>query len=394
MMKATLVSIRTSTHPFPRFKSLKPFSNGLELGGRMKKNTATMILVLAALLLGGFPAYADTLGFDGDKLVEPDCATMSAWFECRNIDGPDIPENVLRGYFYVHHTSSTLGPDGYIKFPDGTPYAGTTAACSSCHFTGGHVPFGTPFYQVPDKFAERPYFRPLNYRRGMEDAIIDCFSNCMNNAQRPAKDDPVIQDIVAYIEWVANGVTDPALMGAGWKDLPGHSLPVVDLNVAHMVADPIRGRVLFEDAVSCAGCHSKDGPGQGEYRPGDDRPRFPALWGQNSSTRGAALFNIHNLAGYIREHMPYGDPKSLSAQEALDIAAHINDQPRPSGLADQMFCHTESDGIPGSLRKPASWLVGCRYPGEPFTDEQIRYGPWAPITAWRNAEIARLKAGQ
>ncbi len=360
----------------------------------MKKNFATISLILVAILLPAFPASADDLGFDGHKLVEPDCASMSDWFDCRNIDGPNIPADVLRGYFYVHHTSSTLGPDGTIKFPDGSPFANTSAACSSCHFTGGHVPFGTPFYQVPDKYAERPYFRPLNYKRDMEDAIIDCFSNCMNNTQRPAKDDPVIQDIVAYIEWVAAGVTDPAMVGPGWRDLPGHSLPVVDLAVAHMTANPARGRVLFARTVDCAGCHSKDGPGQGEYRRGEDRPRVPALWGSNGSTRGAALYNIQNLAGYIRQHMPYGDPQSLSAQEALDIAAHINDQPRPSGLADQMFCHVDSDGIPASLRKPASWAVGCRYPGEPFSAEQILYGPWAPITEWRNAEIARLKAGQ
>ena len=89
--------------------------------------------------------------------------------------------------------------------------------------------------------------------------------------------------------------------------------------------------------------------------------------------------------------MPFGDPLTLNAQSALDIAAFINDQPRPDGMADEMFCHTETDGIPASLRKPASWLVGCVYPGEPFTDEDILYGPWRPITAWRNAEINRLK---
>jgi hypothetical protein len=63
-------------------------------------------------------------------------------------------------------------------------------------------------------------------------------------------------------------------------------------------------------------------------------------------------------------------------------------------MADQMSCHTETDGIPGALRKPASWLVDCTYPSEPFTDEEILYGPWAPITAWRNAEITRLKSMQ
>ena len=89
--------------------------------------------------------------------------------------------------------------------------------------------------------------------------------------------------------------------------------------------------------------------------------------------------------------MPLGDAQTLTAQQSLDIAVYINDQPRPSGMANQMFCHTKSDGIPGALRKPASWLVGCDYPGEPFTDQDILYGPWAPITAWRNAEINRLK---
>jgi hypothetical protein len=28
---------------------------------------------------------------------------------------------------------------------------------------------------------------------------------------------------------------------------------------------------------------------------------------------------------------------------------------------------------------------------EPFSDDDILYGPWAPITAWRNVEINRLK---
>ena len=84
---------------------------------------------------------------------------------------------------------------------------------------------------------------------------------------------------------------------------------------------------------------------------------------------------------------------SLSAHDALDIAAYLNDQPRGSGMADQMFCPTESDGIPGPLRKPASWAVGCEYEGEPFSLSQKKYGPWKDITDWRNAEIARLKAG-
>jgi cytochrome c len=331
----------------------------------------------------------DNLGFDG-KLVEPDCDAMASWFDCRDID--EAPADVRRGYEYIHHTSSTLGPDGDTRFPDGTPYSTTTTACSSCHFTGGHVPFGTPFYQSPDKYAGLPYFRPLDYNRDLEDSIIDCFRNCMNTDRTPTKDDPVMRDMVAYIQWVADGVTDPAMQGSGWPNLPGNGLPPLSPTVAAMSGNPDTGRRLYRS--ECAGCHSKDGPGLGEYRPGEHRPRVPALWGPDGYSRGAAFYNSHNLAGYIRTHMPLGDEGSLSAQQALDVAVYINDRPRPDGMADQMFCHVESDGIPASLRKPAAWLVGCTYPGEPFSDAEILYGPWDHISAWRNAEIARLRSEQ
>ncbi len=347
--------------------------------------------LLSILALGWVmsPAYADNLGFDG-KIVEPDCDSMSSWFDCRKISS--APAAARRGYEYVHHTSKTLGPDGTKKFPDGSPYANTNIACSSCHFTGGHVPSGTPMYQSPDKYAGKPYFRPSNYNRDLKDSIADCMRNCMNTTRVMDKEDPVMNDMVAYIQWLAAGVSDPAMKGSGWSNLPGHSLPSVDPNVANMSADPGIGGALYRN--KCAGCHDKDGPGRGEYRRGENRPRVPALWGQDGYSRGAAFYNTPILAGYIRKFMPYGKPNSLSAQDALDIAAYINDQPRGDGMADQMFCHTESDGIPAPLRKPAAWDVGCTYLGEPFSVEQIKYGPWQEITDWRNAEIVRLKNGQ
>ncbi|MGF1642787.1 MAG: c-type cytochrome [Thiotrichales bacterium] len=340
------------------------------------------------ILLVSQSAFADNLGFDG-KIVEPECDEMP-WFDCRKID--KAPAEVKRGYEYMHHTSKTLGPDGNKKFSDGTPYATTTIACSSCHFTGGQVPFGTPVYQSPAKYAGLPYFRPLNYNRDLEDSIIDCFRNCMNSDQVMSKGDQVMKDLVAYIDWVADGISDPAMQGNNWPNLPGHALPALDPDVATMVGAPANGRLLYN--AKCGSCHSKDGPGRGEYRRGENRPRVPALWGNNSYSRGAAFFNSQVLAGYIKKFMPFGKGETLSSQEALDIAVYINDQPHPSGMADQMFCHAETDGIPGTLRKPASWLVGCTYPNEPFSSSQIKYGPWQEITDWRNAEIARLKSEQ
>lgn len=351
----------------------------------MKKLTYALL----GTILAATAAMADNLGFDGN-IVEPDCNSMSSWFNCRKVD--TMPAQVKRGYEYIHHTSKTLGPDGTKKFADGTPYAGTNIACSSCHFTGGHVPFGTPMYQSPDKFASLPYFRPFNYKRDLKDSIIDCMKNCMNSTKVMSKDDPVMNDMVAYIQWLAAGVTDPAMKGAGWVNLPGHGLPVADANIATMKGNPSRGTTLYNN--NCASCHSKDGAGKGEYRKGEGRPRVPAMWGTHSYTPGAAFANSQNMAGYIKTFMPFGKPNTLSAQDSLDIAVFINDQPRPVGYSNIMFCHTDSDGIPASLRKPASWMVGCTYPGEPFSAIDYKYGPWKPITDWRNAEITRLKSLQ
>jgi cytochrome c len=113
----------------------------------------TTVAIALSLALSSPMTLADNLGFDG-KIVEPDCDAMGSWFDCRKID--TAPADVKRGYEYIHHTSKTLGPDGTRKYPDGTPYSTTTIACSSCHFTGGHVPFGTPMYQSPDKYAGLP----------------------------------------------------------------------------------------------------------------------------------------------------------------------------------------------------------------------------------------------
>jgi thiosulfate dehydrogenase len=349
---------------------------------------------------------ADDLGMDGDKLVEPDCDAMSSWFECRDID--TAPADVRRGYEYMHNTSETLGPFGSVRYPDGAPYATAATACSSCHFTGGHVPFGTPVYQSPSKYKPDPvtglgpYFGPMGYYRDLEDSVIDCFRNCMNAERSPAKDDPVMRDLVAYIEWVADGIKDPA-MRENWRLLPseaGPGLPVIS-GLADMRANPRRGERLYEDR--CAKCHDKDAPGAGEYRTDEGRPRTPALWGdRDGHSRAAAFYRNGVLGAYIQTHMPYGKANTLSAQQALDLAAYVNapDKPRPDGLADDFYCFDDPDGIPAALRKPADWLVGCTYPGEREHfeaqgldyDDMVQNGPWSALTAWRSDRIAELLA--
>jgi cytochrome c len=381
-----------------------------------------MTLGCSLALLGPL-ALADDLGFDGE-IVEPDCGAMSDWFNCRDIDtlDPDNPQDasILRGFEYMHNTSSSLGPFGNVKYPDGSPYANATTACSSCHFTGGHVPFGTPVYQSPAKYRSLPYFGPLGYRRDLEDSIIDCFRNCMNADRSPTKDDPVMRDLVSYIKWVADGITVEDYPNTPLPPEAGPGLPVLasvgNYANATVVADPTRGERLYDafcadchdmdpDKVDRAGLTASDGPngkGQGDYRVGDDRPEAPALWGlRDGHSTAAAFYRVAVLGGYIQKHMPFDDPETLSDQEALDISAYINaadkDDQRLAGQAGRMYCFNAPDGIPAALRKAPDWLVGCGYRNEhnepePFSEEQIRNGPWAPIVAWRSAEIARLQS--
>ncbi len=367
---------------------------------------AALYLSCALGVIAGV-ATADDLEFEGHDLVEPDCEAMSAWFDCRDID--TAPPGVFLGYLYIHHTSETLGPDGNTAYPDtGEPYVTTVTACSSCHFTGGHVPFGSPVYQSPSKYQPDPdtglgpYFRPLGYHRDLEDSVIDCFRNCMNAERAPEKDDPVMVALVNYIHWVSEGVIDPA-MRADWTLLPpeaGPKLPVIP-GVAAMQANPVNGASLYFNR--CAECHDEDAPGQGEYRVGEERPRVPALWGlQDGYSKGAAFYRTPVLAAYVQKHMPFDEPQTLSDQEALDIAAFINspDKPRGAGMADEMYCHDDPDGIPSALRKPADWLVGCEYPGERAHfegmgidyDDMVLNGPWEALAAWRAARIDELLA--
>lgn len=365
---------------------------------------SALLVSIASLMCAATP---DDLGFEGHDLVEPDCDAMSTWFDCRDID--TAPPDVFLGYLYMHHTSETLGPDGNTTYPDtGEPYVTTVTACSSCHFTGGQVPFGSPVYQSPSKYRPDPvtglgpYFRPLGYHRDLEDSIIDCFRNCMNAERAPDKDDPVMVALVNYVQWVADGITDPVVRD-DWNLLPpeaGPRLPSI-AGVSAMSADPARGAALY--ANRCSDCHDEDGPGAGEYRFGEERPRIPALWGDRDGySRGAAFYRTPVLAAYVQKHMPYDDPETLGNQDALDIAAFINapDKPRPGGMADQMYCHDDPDGIPSALRKPADWLVGCEYPGEREHfeaagidyDDMVLNGPWDALAAWRAAEVQRLLA--
>lgn len=137
----------------------------------------------------------------------------------------------------------------------------------------------------------------------------------------PAPESDTIVALVSYAYWLATGAPtgDHAMPGRGYV-----KLPETDKGF-----DPKRGTDVYN--AKCAVCHGKNGEG----RSVDNEVVFPALWDKDSYNWGAGMHKIDTAAAYIKLNMPLGlaNPTTrkgwLSDQEAWDVAAFINAQPRP-----------------------------------------------------------------
>ena len=181
-----------------------------------------------------------------------------------------------------------------------------------------------------------------------------------------------MQALVAYIKFLSTGVAPGQLLpGMGTGNMP-------ELDRA---ADPVRGEELYANA--CVACHGPDGSGIRRSLPTTDLGyMMPPLWGNDSFNDGAGMARLITAANFLHFNMPHGvdylNPQ-LSPEQAWDIAAYVLSQPRPrkAGL-DKDF--------PDLLEKPVDAPYGPYADG--FSEQQHKYGPFAPI----RAAIARLKA--
>jgi thiosulfate dehydrogenase len=96
--------------------------------------------------------------------------------------------------------------------------------------------------------------------------------------------------------------------------VPGQGIPAV----APLDPDTANGERLY--AAECARCHGAAGEGT---------IIAPPVWGDSSYNIGAGMARIRTMAAFLRRNMPYDRPGSLTDQQAYDLAAYVNGQPRP-----------------------------------------------------------------
>jgi thiosulfate dehydrogenase len=278
----------------------------------------------------------------------------------------DYGRLVRRGRDLVTATYAHIGPE--VADPV-KRFAGNNLACGNCHLQAGTKKFGIPLFGLYGEFPRH------SIRQGREITLEDRFNSCMtrsmNGRPLPANS-PEMRALVAYVKFLSTGVP------------PGQALP--GLGVGRMpeldrAADPARGAAGY--AQHCAACHAPDGVGIRRSLPDTDLGYIvPPLWGSDSFNDGAGMARLITAANFIHFNMPHGADylhPQLTPEQSWDIAAYVLSQPRPhkAGL---------DKDYPDLLEKPVDAAYGPYADG--FSEQQHKYGPFAPI----RAALARLKA--
>ncbi len=185
-------------------------------------------------------------------------------------------------------------------------YAPGKINCTSCHLDGGRNATAAPLTGSHARFPK--YMDRTGAVITLADRVNYCVTRSLAGNRLP-DDSREMEDILAYLAFLSTGVPI------------GTKIPGADglIKMTAMTGDTARGSALF--AKTCVACHGTDGQsGVG---------RIPALWGPHSYSIGASMSRQERAASFIWHNMPLGQGKSLTPQEAFDVAAYINAQPRP-----------------------------------------------------------------
>jgi thiosulfate dehydrogenase len=210
------------------------------------------------------------------------------------IPGSQLGEQIRLGYQIVVNTQE------YAR-----PYVGNRLNCTNCHLDGGLNPNAASFVGLA---AVYPEYRPRNARLNtLADRVNECFERSLNGRALPP-DSSKLQAVVAYITWLSQGVPQGAAF-------PWRGFQHID---SRRPLDPANGKKIF--ANKCAFCHGSDGLGT---------MSGPPVWGPQSYNIASGMARVTVAAAFIKANMPRTWGWTLSDDDAYDVAAFINAQPRP-----------------------------------------------------------------
>ena len=205
---------------------------------------------------------------------------------------------------------------GYLMVVDtqeyGKRYVGNALNCTNCHIDAGLNPNAAPFVGISALYPE--YDVRTGRRMSLADRINDCFERNMNGKALPPESTK-LSAIVAYIEWLSHHT--PSGSAVPWRGIPRIT--------STRLPDPVNGKSVF--TRKCVFCHGTDGQGS---------MAAPPVWGPQSYNSGADMARVGVAASFIKANMPRGWGWTVTDDEAFDVAAYINSQPRPdfAGKAD------------------------------------------------------------
>jgi thiosulfate dehydrogenase len=271
-------------------------------------------------------------------------------------------EMVIYGEDIIANTSRYFGPHGSVA-----PIT-NGMNCQNCHLNAGKKNWGNNYSVV---FSSYPKFRD---RSGATETIYkrvsDCFERSLNGTA-PDSTSREYKAIYSYIKWLGKDVKKGEKpVGSG----------IEKISYMDRAADPVKGKGIY--TAQCQSCHGANGEGQLSLN--GINYEYPPLWGQHSYNDGAGLFRLSNFAGYVKSNMPFNqathsNPK-LSNEEAWDVAAYVNSQPRPK--------KDLSKDWPDISKKPFDHPFGPYTDG--FNETQHKYGPYKPIIA-KKEELTKNK---
>jgi thiosulfate dehydrogenase len=315
-------------------------------------------LLTAVLLLGAIGliwyisgASGRTKNLRSAPILESDSLWMAP-------DSSQIPtgasgELIRYGKKLIMFTARYYGPRGSIS------HISNGMNCENCHLKAGSQPWAGSFGSVASLFPR------YSDRRGsaetIQQRITDCFERSMNG-RAPDSNSLEMKAMKSYIAWVGKDVQK----GKKPKGTGLEILPYLD-----RAADPAKGKSLY--ISKCQSCHGANGEGQLDSGAGY---RYPPLWGEHSYNTAAGIFRLSKFSGFIKDNMPYGSSyvnEQLTTEQAWDLAAFVNSQPRPNKIFKADW--------PNNKSKPVD------LPDGPFPDSfpasQHKYGPYQPLAQYK-----------